>query len=124
LDLRGTNGKELRPLTHKNGPWLSLAGSNNALMARLVRSIMLHAPLGEYQMRFFPAEDPFCLHCLGPRQSVETREHVLQRCRGLQCSHHGELPSLSWAYIKFLTDNPRVLSLPRPKGGILGKQQA
>jgi len=45
---------------------------------RATRAIVNHAPIGEYQLRFFPWEDFKCPYRTYP---IETRHHILFDCK-------------------------------------------
>ena len=62
----------------KEGPWLKYFGHSNLLCARASRTIVNHAPIGEYCLRFFPREEFKCSCGLYP---IETRQHILYECR-------------------------------------------
>jgi hypothetical protein len=55
---------------------LSISGSNNTLTARLARTVLNHAPIGEYRARFFPHENIQCPHC----HVTQTRRHIISTC--------------------------------------------
>ena len=44
----------------KGGPWIKSFGFSNSLCARATRAITNHAPIGEYQLCFFPREEFSC----------------------------------------------------------------
>jgi len=48
------------------------------LCARATHAIINHAPIGKYQLRFFPRENFMCLCGI---YLVETRYHILYECR-------------------------------------------
>jgi len=78
LELLDNDLKPTKPLTSRGEPWLKYFGHPNFLCARATRSIVNHAPIGEYCLRFFPWEEFKCLCGLYP---IESRHHILHECR-------------------------------------------
>jgi len=68
----------IEPLCSKGGPWLSQFSHSNLLCARASRAITNHAPIGEYQLRFFPSEIFSCPCGLYP---IKSRRHILHECQ-------------------------------------------
>ena len=69
LDLLSDDLFPIEPLCSKGGPWLLQFGHSNSLCAQASRAITNHAPIGEYQLRFFPMESFICLCGLYPIES-------------------------------------------------------
>ncbi|TFY73624.1 hypothetical protein EWM64_g10388, partial [Hericium alpestre] len=64
----------LRKVSHiKGGPFLAAFGDSSPLAARLARTILNHAPIGEFRSRFFPHENITCNWC----PARQTRRHIL-----------------------------------------------
>ena len=78
LELVDSNNKILEPTYSKGGPWLQYVGHSNTLCARAIRAITNHAPIGEYQLHFFPKEEFSYLCGLYP---IEMRYYILHKCR-------------------------------------------
>jgi len=62
----------------KGSPWLLQFSHSNLLCTQASRAITNHAPVGEYQLRFFPSEIFSCLCGLYP---IESRQHILHECQ-------------------------------------------
>jgi len=60
LDLLDDDFNTIKPSYIKGGPWLQVFGHSNLLCAHAMRAITNHAPIGEYQLRFFPNKDFSC----------------------------------------------------------------
>ena len=57
LDLVDDDFNIIKPSYTKCSPWLQVFGHSNLLCAHATRAITNHAPIGEYQLRFFPNKD-------------------------------------------------------------------
>ena len=71
---------ELNPLellTIKGSSQLQHLGYSNILCAGATRAIINHAPIGEYQLRFFSREE-FMYPC--SLYSIKSRQHILYEC--------------------------------------------
>ncbi|KAF5319438.1 hypothetical protein D9619_008864 [Psilocybe cf. subviscida] len=111
LRLRGVDGTQLQP-SSKGGPWIKLAGSDNALFARMCRCVLNHAPIGSYYTRF-NIDSPTQCSC-GRRQD---REHILVYCRQYtRTSDEG--PALGAGLVRFLKENPSAFAFPKPEQGV------
>ena len=64
LELVDNDNKLLEPTYCKGSSWLQVFGHSNLLCARAMRAITIHAPIGEYRLKFFPNEDFSCPCCL------------------------------------------------------------
>ena len=60
LDFLGDNLYLIKPSYSKGGLWLLQFSHSNSLCARATRAITNYAPIGEYQLRFFPRESFTC----------------------------------------------------------------
>lgn len=60
----------------KGGPILSIVGDSPSLTSRLTRTVLAHAPIGEYRSKYFPTESSSCPRC----GVLETRHHILESC--------------------------------------------
>jgi len=58
LTTRMNKHDESRPTYAKGGTWLSFFGHSITLYVRAVRTILNHAPIGEYRARFRPKSHP------------------------------------------------------------------
>ena len=52
-----SNHNTIKPLYSKRGSWLKFFEHSNLLCVRALRSIISHAPIEEYWLRFFPQEE-------------------------------------------------------------------
>jgi len=59
----------------KGGLWLKYFGHLNTLC---IRTIVNYAPIGEYQLRFFPKEN---FECLYGSYLIELRQYIFHECR-------------------------------------------
>jgi len=75
LKLLDNDLNPLEPSTVKGGPWLQYFSHSNSLCTR---AIVNHAPIGEYQLRFFPREEFACSCGIYP---IESRHHILHECK-------------------------------------------
>jgi len=57
LDLLDNDLNSIEPSSIKKGPWLQHFSYSNSLCARSTRAITNHAPIGEYQLKFFPNKE-------------------------------------------------------------------
>ena len=110
LELVDSDNKILEPMYSKGGAWLQYVGHSNTLCARAARAITNHAPIGEYQLRFFPREEFSCLCSLYP---IEMRHHILHKCRRFNEYWNPRRDSIAH-FIMFLELNPCAFAfLPR-----------
>ncbi|KAF9258716.1 hypothetical protein L218DRAFT_1004637 [Marasmius fiardii PR-910] len=121
LEMKGLQGKPLQPSYIKGGTWLSKLGDSNALVARVVRCITNHAPVGEYYHRFnIPNTSRLCT-CWSAENSqsavVQTRTHILHHCPDV---NHSKNIDYVVGLAQFLKKNPRVFSFadPAPRAGV------
>ena len=78
LDLLDDNLNPIELSNAKDGPWLQHFGHSNILCAQASQAITNHAPIGEYQLRFFPREE---FTCPCGNYPIETRQHILYECQ-------------------------------------------
>lgn len=78
LELLDEDLNPIEPSSSKEGLWLKFFGHYNLLCARALRTIVNHASIGKYWLRFFPKEESKCPCRLYP---IETRWHILHECR-------------------------------------------
>ena len=78
LELLNNDNKPLELIYSKGGTWLKYFGHSNSLCARVTRAIINHAPIGEYQLRFFPQEE---FKCPCGNYPIKTRHHILYNCK-------------------------------------------
>ena len=69
LNLLSDDLRSIEPSCFKDGTWLSQFGHLNLLCTQVSRAITNHAPIGEYQLRFFPSEIFSCSCGLYPIKS-------------------------------------------------------
>ena len=70
LDLLDNDLNPIELSSIKSGPWLQHFRHSNSLCTQATRAIINHAPIGEYQLRFFSRED---FSCLCGTYLIETR---------------------------------------------------
>jgi hypothetical protein len=68
LQLKDTKGNALTPTYANGGTWLKSVGEETKLCARMCRTILDHAPIGDYYCRFNIPEEHSC-SCGAARQS-------------------------------------------------------
>ena len=102
LDLLDDNFNTIEPSYTKGGPWLQVFGHSNSLCACATRAITNHAPIGEYQLRFFPNED---FTCPCNDYPIKSRRHILHKCRRFNGYWNPRRDSLNY-FIMFLIANP------------------
>jgi len=78
INLLNENSNPIKLYAVKDSPWLKFFGHSNSLYARATRAIINHAPIGEYQLRFFVWKEFKFLCSLYP---IELRHHILHECR-------------------------------------------
>ena len=102
LDLLDDNFNTIEPSYTKGGPWLQVFGHSNSLCACATRAITNHAPIGEYQLRFFPNKD---FTCPCNDYPIKSRRHILHKCRRFNGYWNPRRDSLNY-FIMFLIANP------------------
>jgi len=60
LNLLDNNLNPIEPSSIKGSPWLQYFRHSNSLCTQASRAIINYAPIGEYQLRFFPREEFSC----------------------------------------------------------------
>jgi len=70
LELLDEDLKPIELLSSKGGLWLKFFRHSNLLCARASRTIVNHAPIGKYRLRFFPKEE---FKCPCGHYPIETR---------------------------------------------------
>ena len=78
LELLNNNSNPLKLSTIKGGLWLKYFSHSNFLCIRAAKAIVNHAPIGEYQLKYFPKEEFTCLCGIYP---IESRHHILHKCK-------------------------------------------
>ena len=78
LEFEDNNQRVIKLTYTKGGSWLPHIGSSNSVCARFTRMMLGHAPIGEYQQRFFPN---MAIHYLYGEADIETREHIFMQCK-------------------------------------------
>jgi len=77
LDLLNDDLHPIELSCAKGGLWLLYFGHSNLLCTQASKAITNHAPIGEYQLRFFPRESFTCLCGI---YTIKTRRHILYEC--------------------------------------------
>jgi hypothetical protein len=111
LQMKDTKGNALAPTYANGGTWLKLVGEEVKLCTRLCRSILDHAPIGDYYCRFNIPEEHSC-QCGAARQS---REHLFTRCPRRST---GRVPKLLNELIGYLERNLTAFGFHTPPEGI------
>ena len=101
LDFEDDNERVIKLTYAKGGLWLPYIGISNSICVRFTRMMLGHAPIGEYQQRFFPNA---AFHCLCGEADVETREHIFMHCRRYDASFHPRDICIS-SFVEFITGN-------------------
>lgn len=114
LAVPGSGGRDILPEYSKEGSWLSKVKEresySNALMARLVRCITNHAPIGEYYHRFKIPEQTSCSSC----GRLQTRRHIFVGCRGhLDALSGRDVPGRISELCSYLEKNPTAFAFPQ-----------
>ena len=78
LDLLDDDFNTIKPSYTKGSPWLQVFGHSNLLCAHAIRAITNHAPIREYQLRFFPNKD---FSCSCNNYPIKSRRHILHECK-------------------------------------------
>ena len=78
LGLCDNNMQIISSLTYESSIWLKYFGYLNSLCVRTIRAIVNHAPIGEYQLRFFPKEK---FECLCSSYLIKSRQYILHNCK-------------------------------------------
>ena len=106
LDLIDDNLNIIESVYTKGGPWLQVFGHSNLLCAHATRSITNHAPIGEYQLRFFSNED---FKCPCNDYSIESRKYIPHECRRFNRYWNPRRDSLNH-FTMFLITNPNAFA--------------
>jgi hypothetical protein len=114
-EVTGRDWQRVLPSHLKQGPWLRkyhgiTAANSSTLGGRLARTVTKHAPIGEFQSRFFPDKPPEDLH--GTLHTPETWTHILNHCSWYvrRVNHYqGGIDTIP-GLILFLIDNPTAFS--------------
>jgi len=78
LEFEDNNECVIKPTYTKGGLWLLHIGISNSVCTRFTCMILEHAPIGEYQQRFFPNT---AIHCPCGKVDVKIREHIFMQCK-------------------------------------------
>ena len=106
LDLLDDDFNTIEPSYTKGGPWLKVFGHSNLLCTCAMRAITNHAPIGEYQLIFFPNEN-FTYLCND--YPIESRRHILHECRRFNGYLNPRRDSLNH-FVIFLITNPNAFA--------------
>jgi len=80
LELLNNDSNPLELSIIKSKPWLQYFGHSNSLCTRTTRAIVNHAPIGEYQLKFFSIEE---FTCPCGVYLIESSPLVICLCRGI-----------------------------------------
>ena len=106
LDLVDNNLNIIKPAYTKGRSWLQVFGHSNSLYAYTMRAITNHAPIGEYQLRFFPNGD---FKCPCNNYSIELKRHILHECSRFNGYWNLRRDSLNH-FTMFLITNPNIFT--------------
>ncbi len=110
LNMRDTKGNTLKPSSLSGGTWLSAVKREPpALVARMTRAVLGHAPIGEYFARF-NIDEPHGCSC--DPAVLQTRDHLLYQCPRRQDWVPHDRRWLLPTLVKYLKAHPWPL---RPK---------
>ena len=110
LNLLGSSDNIIELSYIKDSLWLKHFSHSNSLCARALRVITNHAPISEYRLRFFPRKD---FSCLCKLYSIESRRHILHKCRRFN-EYWNPRRDLISHFIIFLKLNSNVFAFPNP----------
>ncbi|CAA7267598.1 unnamed protein product [Cyclocybe aegerita] len=97
LELQQPDGRPLQPSYLNGGPWLSTFGHSITEFARVCRCITGHAPIGAYYRRF-KINEPHGCTC---GAALQSRQHVLFRCRDRYSVHYPRFLGDIAAFMKY-----------------------
>ena len=106
LDLLDDNFNTIKLAYTKGRPWLQVFGHFNLLCAHALRAITNHAPIGKYQLRFFPNKDFKYPYNIYP---IKSRRHILHECRRFNGYWNPRRDLLSH-FTMFLIANPSAFT--------------
>ena len=106
LDLLDDNFNTIEPSYTKGSPWLQVFGHSNSLCACTMRAITNHAPIEEYQLRFFLNKD---FSCPCNNYPIESRRYILHECKRSNRYWNSRRDSLNH-FIMFLIANPNAFA--------------
>ena len=78
LDLLDNDFNTIEPAYTRGEPWMQVFSHSNLLCTCATRAITNHAPIGEYQLRFFSNED---ISCPCSSYPIKSKRHILHECR-------------------------------------------
>jgi len=104
LKFEDDNDRVIKLTYTKGGLWLPHIGVSNSVCMRFTRMMLGHAPIGEYQQRFFPNT---LIQCPCSEADIETREHIFMQCKQYKASSHPRDICLS-SFVEFIIDNPTL----------------
>ena len=93
MDLLDEISNPIKPYIAKDSLWLKFFDHSNSLCTRAIRTIINHAPIGEYQLRFFLWEEFKCLCGLYP---IKSRYHILHKCRSFNTYQNPNRESIAY----------------------------
>jgi len=105
LKLFDDNLKPFKQFTIKGRLWLQYFGQSNSLCTR-TRTIINHAPIRKYRLRFFPMEEFTYLYSVYP---IESRYYILHKCKRFNNYWNPRRNSISY-FSQFLILNSSTFS--------------
>ena len=103
LDLKG---RKFLNLLNDNLSNIKHFGFSNSLCAWATQAITNHAPIGEYQLRFFPREE---FSCLCKSYPIESRCHIFYDCKWYN-KYWNPMRDTIGQFVSFLEFNPNAFS--------------
>jgi hypothetical protein len=107
LECKGPKGKPLLPSTHKDGPWMSVLGTELTSFTHLCCSITCHALIGEYHAKF---NIDGLIHCDCDVYLSQTRDHLVHVCRNITRPHQHQGVSYLTSFVGLLGTNPGLFA--------------
>ena len=106
LDFEDENQNVIKPTYAKGSLWFPSIGFTNSLCAHFTCMTTGHAPIGEYQQRFFP-HLPTSYLC--NEAEIQTQEYIVMECDIHDPSTH-PCNIIINSFVHFLVDNPSTFS--------------
>jgi len=91
----------IKPTYTKGGSWLPYIGVSNSVCTRFTHMMLGHAPIGEYQQRFFPNMP---LHCPCGKADIKTHEHIFMQCEQYDSSFRQRDICIT-SFVEFIVGN-------------------
>jgi len=106
FDFEDENQKVIKPTYAKGSSWLPSIGFTNLLCACFTRMTTSHAPIREYQQRFF---SHLPISCSCGEAEIQTQEHIVIEC-DIYDPSTCPCNIIINSFVHFLVDNPSAFS--------------